>query len=123
MLHGRNDKEDYGEKDYCVYIMTNARHTVLYTEVTNNLQLRILEHKSGTSGGFTKKYKITKLVYYESGPDINLAIAREKQIKAGSRKKKIELIISINHQGKACSKNISVNVIARERWLRPKQSL
>ena len=84
------------DRQYCVYIMTNAHHTVLYTGVTNELQRRILEHRAGKGSGFTKKYNITKLVYMESGADINLAIAREKQIKAGSRKKKIELIESIN---------------------------
>ena len=91
------------EKEYCVYIMTNARHTVLYTRVTNNLQRRILEHKSGTGGGFTKKYKITKLVYYESGPEIIVAIAREKQIKGWLRAKKIILINSINPEWKDLS--------------------
>ena len=85
------------EKQYCVYITTNAHNTVLYTGVTNELQRRVLEHKSSES---TKKYNLTKLVYLESGDDINAAIAREKQIKAGSRKKKIELIASINPEWK-----------------------
>ena len=85
-----------GEKQYCVYIMANAHHTVLYTGVTNDLFRRVTEHKSGEGSAFTKKYNITKLVYFECGDDINTAIAREKQIKAGSRKKKIELIASIN---------------------------
>ena len=85
-----------GEKQYCVYIMANAHHTVLYTGVTNDLFRRVTEHKSGEGSAFRKKYNITKLVYFECGDDINTAIAREKQIKAGSRKKKIELIASIN---------------------------
>ena len=76
--------------------MTNAHHTVLYTGVTNDLQRRVLEHKAGKGSGFTRKYNITKLVYAESGDNIHLAIAREKQIKAGSRKKKVELIESVN---------------------------
>ena len=88
------------ERQYCIYIMTNAHHTVLYTGVTNELQRRVLEHKAGKGSGFTKKYNIAKLVYVESGDDINLAIVREKQIKAGSRKKKIELIESINPEWK-----------------------
>ena len=100
------------ERQYCVYIMTNAHHTVLYTGVTNELQRRVLDHRSGKGSGFTKKYNITKLVYFESGDDINLAtpalqqtqcgasVVREKQIKAGSRKKKIELIESINPEWK-----------------------
>ena len=84
------------EKQYYVYLMTNAHNTVLYTGVTNKLQRRVLEHKSGKGSEFTKKYNLTKLIYFESGDDINVAIAREKQIKAGSRKKKIELIENLN---------------------------
>jgi putative endonuclease len=87
------------EKQYCVYIMTNAHHTVLYTGVTNNLERRVLEHREGKSG-FTKKYNVTKLVYYECGDDVNVAIAREKQIKGGSRQKKLDLINSLNPQWK-----------------------
>src|SRR5574342_320930 len=92
-----------GKKEYCVYIMTNSRHTVLYTGVTNDLQRRIEEHKSGTGSAFTKKYNVNKLVFYESGDDINIAIAREKRIKAGSRKKKIDLINSTNPEWKDLS--------------------
>jgi len=88
------------EKQYCIYIMTNAHNTVLHTGVTNELQRRVFEHRSGKGSGFTKKYNITKLVYLESGDDINVAIAREEQIKAGSRKKKIDLIESINPEWK-----------------------
>jgi len=84
------------ERQYCFYIMTNAHNTVLYTGVTNNLHRRVLEHRSGKGSGFTKKYNITKLVYFECGDDISIAIYREKQIKAGSRRKKIDLINSIN---------------------------
>jgi putative endonuclease len=76
--------------------MTNAHHTVLYTGVTNDLCRRVSEHKSGKGSAFVRKYNITKLVYFESGDDINIAIAREKQIKAGSRQKKIDLINSTN---------------------------
>jgi len=83
-------------KQYCVYIMTNAHNTVLYTGVTNNLARRVYEHKNGLGGVFTKKYNVHKLVYYEVGDSIYTAIAREKQIKGGSRKKKIELINSMN---------------------------
>lgn len=85
-----------GNRQYCVYIMTNAHHTVLYTGVTNDLIRRVEEHKSGKGGKFTGKYNVTELVYYECGGDVNTAIFREKQIKAGSRKKKIELINSTN---------------------------
>jgi putative endonuclease len=80
---------------YCVYIMTNQYHTVLYTGVTNDLPRRVFEHRSGQST-FTKMYKATKLVYFEIGSDVNAAIAREKQIKAGSRQKKIDLINTMN---------------------------
>jgi putative endonuclease len=83
------------EKQYCVYIMTNAHHTVLYTGVTNSLQRRVLEHQAG-KGRFTKKYNLTKLVYVECGDDVDAAILREKQIKAGSRRKKLDLIAGMN---------------------------
>ncbi len=83
-------------RQFCVYIMTNTYNTVLYTGVTNDLHRRVLEHKSGKGSTFTSKYKVTKLVYFECGDDVKTAIFREKQIKAGSRKKKIELINSKN---------------------------
>jgi len=81
---------------YFVYIMTNQDHTVLYTGVTNNLQRRVIEHRSGKGGVFTGKYKIYDLVYFESGNDIESAIMREKQIKGGSRQAKIKLVNSFN---------------------------
>jgi putative endonuclease len=83
-------------KDYCVYIMTNKYNTVLYTGVTNNLKRRGWEHKEGFGSVFTSKYRVTKLVYYEVYENINLAIAREKQIKGGSRQKKLDLINGFN---------------------------
>ena len=88
------------DRQYCVYIMTNAHNTVLYTGVTNNLPRRVLEHKSGTGSKFTAKYNVNKLVYFECGDDVNIAIFREKQIKAGSRKKKIDLVNSMNSEWK-----------------------
>jgi putative endonuclease len=81
---------------YCVYIMTNANHTVLYTGVTNDLRRRVLEHKSGRGCTFTSKYNVVKLVYFECGENVKAAIEREKQIKAGSRQKKLDLINNIN---------------------------
>lgn len=84
------------DNQYFVYIMTNQDHTVLYTGVTNDLQRRVIEHRSGRSGIFANKYKLFKLVYYEAGDDIRVAISREKQLKGGSRQKKVELIKSIN---------------------------
>ena len=83
-------------KQYCVYIMTNTHNTVLYTGVTNNLARRVHEHKNGLGSAFVKKYNVHKLVYYEIGNDINATIAREKQIKSGSRKKKLDLINDLN---------------------------
>lgn len=85
-----------GKLDYCVYILTNTNNTVLYTGITNNLQRRVLEHKSGKGSIFTSRYHLNKLVYFEVSQDVNTAIFREKQIKAGSRQKKIDLINSIN---------------------------
>jgi len=76
--------------------MTNSRNTVLYTGVTNGLRKRIYEHKAKLVDGFTKKYRITKLVYYEIFNDIYSALTREKQIKAGSRQKKIDMVIRMN---------------------------
>jgi putative endonuclease len=84
------------DKTYCVYIMTNKNNTTLYTGVTNNLLRRVLEHKSGMGSKFTHRYNIYKLVYYETTNDIEAAIIREKQIKGGSRQKKIDLVNSIN---------------------------
>jgi putative endonuclease len=82
-------------KNYYVYIMTNKSKT-LYTGVTNDLTRRVYEHKHKLIPGFTQKYNITKLVYYEETSDIHAAIAREKQIKGWLREKKINLIESMN---------------------------
>lgn len=84
------------DKQYYVYIMTNKTNSVLYTGVTNDLVRRVYEHKNKLVEGFTKKYNIDKLVFYEVYDDINTAIAREKQIKGGSRKKKLRLIEDMN---------------------------
>ena len=81
-----------------IYILFNKRNGTLYTGVTSDIVKRIYEHKNKLVDGFTKKYKIDKLGYYEIYNDITKAIEREKQIKAGSRKKKIELIESMNPQ-------------------------
>lgn len=79
-------------KQYYVYILTNKSNSVLYTGVTNNLVKRVFEHKNKLASGFTSKYNLGKLVYYEVFDEIVNAISREKQIKAGSRQKKIDLI-------------------------------
>ena len=80
----------------CIYIMTNEYNKVLYTGVTSHLLRRIAEHKDKTVPGFTSKYNVTKLVHYEEYATMEEAIAREKQIKGGSRQKKIDLINSKN---------------------------
>ena len=85
---------------YYVYLMTNRNNTVIYTGVTNDLKRRVYEHKEKLIDGFTKKYSVNKLVYFESTNDINSAIHREKQIKSRSRQKKIDLINSINKESK-----------------------
>ena len=82
-------------RQFYVYIMTNRSRT-LYTGVTNDLERRVYEHKHELVPGFTQKYNITLLVYYEATPDIRSAIAREKQIKGWLRSKKIALIESVN---------------------------
>jgi putative endonuclease len=81
---------------FFVYIVTNRHHTVLYTGVTNDLVRRTYEHREKVNPGFTNRYNAGKLVYYEGTPDINAAIAREKQIKGGSRRKKLALIVAMN---------------------------
>ena len=85
-----------GEKQYYVYMMANRYNTVLYTGVTNDLMRRVWEHKEGRGGGFTSRYNVTKLVYYQECGDVRAAIAREKQIKAGSRQKKEALVNGVN---------------------------
>jgi putative endonuclease len=85
-------------KEYYVYIMTNQHNRVLYTGVTSDLKRRVYEHKEKLIDGFTKKYNITKLVYCEIFENVYEAIEREKQIKAGSRQKKIDLVNGVNKQ-------------------------
>ena len=79
-----------------VYILFNKRNGALYTGVTSNLAKRVYEHKSKISKGFTSKYELNKLGYYEVHSTILSAIEREKQIKAGPRKKKLALIERLN---------------------------
>ena len=84
-------------KSYYVYIMTDESDT-LYTGMTNDLTKRVFEHKNKLLPGFTAKYNITRLVYFEETNDVHAAIAREKQIKGWLRKKKLALISSANPQ-------------------------
>jgi putative endonuclease len=80
--------------------MTNKHNTVLYVGVTNDLERRVSEHRLKLLPGFTSRYNVSKLVYYELFEDIDATIAREKQIKAGSRQKKLDLINSTNSEWK-----------------------
>ena len=90
-------------KYYYVYILSNRSNNVVYVGVTNNLERRLYEHKNGLFDGFTKKYNVHKLVYYEYTTDIRSAIVREKQIKGWRRSKKNDLINSKNPKWKDLS--------------------
>jgi putative endonuclease len=79
-----------------VYIMANAANQVLYVGVTSDLKARVFQHRESLFSGFTQKYRVNKLVYYELFGDLDLAIAREKQLKGGSRRQKLALIDSAN---------------------------
>lgn len=95
-------------KTYWVYILTNEYNSVLYTGVTNDLRRRIAEHKNKDNPkSFSARYNLNKLVYIESFQSINDAIAREKQIKAGARDKKLALINSFNKKWKDLSFDLS----------------
>ena len=83
-------------KQYYIYIMSNSFQSVFYTGVTNDLTRRVFEHKQKLVEGFTKRYNINKLLYYETTPDIQSAIEREKQVKDYRRIKKIDLIRKLN---------------------------
>ncbi len=84
------------DRQFYVYIMTNPTRTVLHTGVTNDLRKRTCQHKERTVPGFTSRYNLKELVFYEITADIRSAITREKQIKGGSRAKKIALIEAMN---------------------------
>ena len=90
------------ERQYYVYILTNKSHT-LYTGVTSDLERRVYDHKKKLVPGFTSKYNITQLVYFDETQDIQAAISREKQIKGWLRRKKIALIESVNPEWKDLS--------------------
>jgi putative endonuclease len=81
---------------FYIYILTTTQNTALYTGVTNNLIRRVYEHKNDFTTGFTKKYHVHKLVYYETGESILSAIERERQIKSWRREKKNEMINAFN---------------------------
>jgi putative endonuclease len=83
-------------KQYYFYILTTAKNSALYIGITNDLIRRIYEHKHDIVEGFTKRYQVHKLVYYDSAGDVLAAIAREKQIKSWVRQKKVKLIDTFN---------------------------
>jgi putative endonuclease len=82
----------YVKKGYSVYILTNKRNGTLYVGVSGRLWERMLEHKNGVNEGFSKRYGLKRLVYFETFENVNNAIRREKQLKAGTRKQKLELV-------------------------------
>ena len=90
---------------YYVYILTNWNNKVLYTGVTNNLERRLYEHRNELADGFTKRYHVHKLVYYDTTTDATAAIAREKQIKGWTRQKKNALIETLNPEWRDLSKD------------------
>jgi putative endonuclease len=85
-------------KNPCVYMMTNRPNGVLYVGVTSQLPTRVWQHKTGVMQGFTSQYRLYQLVWYEQHGSMAAAILREKQIKAGSRQRKVDLIESMNPQ-------------------------
>jgi putative endonuclease len=84
------------QKRYFVYLLTNWNNRVMYIGVTNNLERRVYEHKNKLVKGFTEKYNVHRLVYYEDTPDIRTALEREKEIKKWRREKKDSLVVSTN---------------------------
>ena len=91
------------DHNYYVYILTNWNNRVMYVGMTNNLERRMYEHKNGIIDGFTRKYKLQKLVYFEHTNDVNAAIAREKEIKKWRREKKNNLVVTVNPEWKDLS--------------------
>ena len=83
-------------KRYYVYLLTNWNNRVMYVGMTNNLERRVYEHKNRLVSGFTKKYNINKLVYFEETSDVNAALPREKEIKKWRRGKKDNLVLNVN---------------------------
>ena len=93
-------------RQYCVYILTNYNWTTLYIGVTNDLRRRLEEHRSGLEDGFTSRFRLKYLVYYETGEDVREAIYREKQLKKWRRAWKVRLINEMNPEWKDLSREI-----------------
>ncbi len=95
-----------GEKSYYVYLLTNWNHRVMYVGFTNDLKRRLYEHQNKFVRGFTEKYNVNKLVYFEETRDVTAAIAREKEIKRWRREKKDSLVLRLNPEWKDLSKEL-----------------
>ncbi|OHA15464.1 MAG: excinuclease ABC subunit C [Candidatus Taylorbacteria bacterium RIFCSPLOWO2_12_FULL_43_20] len=93
-------------RNYYVYILASQRNGTLYIGVTNDLIRRVYEHKNGLVEGFTKKYNVKNLIYYEATTDVNGALQREKQLKKWNRKWKLDLIESENPNWKDLSEDL-----------------
>ncbi len=91
------------EHRYYVYLLTNKNDKVMYVGITNNLERRVHEHKTKMVPGFTEKYNVNKLVYFEETHDVRTAIAREKEIKKWRREKKNNLVVTVNPEWKDLS--------------------
>ena len=102
-------------KTYYVYILANKRNGTLYIGVTNDLERRVYEHKNHLVKGFTEKYNINMLVYFEQTGDIQIALEREKQLKKWNRNWKLELIEKLNPQWKDLSKNWIPDQVGNDR--------
>jgi putative endonuclease len=103
---GRLRENPMPKKHFYVYLLTNWNNRVMYVGVTNDLQRRLYEHKNKLVKGFTEKYSVDKLVYFEQTNDVISALAREKEIKKWRREKKDKLVVSINPEWKDLSEGI-----------------
>ena len=113
-------------KQYYIYILANKTDSTLYVGVTNDLERRVAEHRSGAIPGFTEKYHCHKLVYFERYSDVNQAIAREKQLKKWSRSKKDWLIDTMNKERvdlMECPKDVIPSVVEESYEISPCASL
>ena len=93
-------------KNYYVYLLTNWNHRVMYVGVTNHLKRRLYEHKNKLVEGFSEKYNLNKLVYFEETQDVHTAITREKEIKKWRREKKNQLVNQINQEWQDLSETL-----------------
>jgi putative endonuclease len=103
------------EKHYYVYLLTNWNNKVMYVGVTNDLERRMYEHKNKLTTGFTEKYNVQKLVYFEETGNVNAALAREKQIKRWRREKKNNLVLQINPEWRDLDASLIQNFSLRSK--------